>query len=46
MESAGGAPVDAVDMIYVVIFVIIFAGSIAGFFVYLWWRDRNKKPDQ
>jgi len=45
MEGAS-APVETVDMIYVVIFVIIFVGLIAGFFVYLWWGDRNKKPDQ
>ena len=45
MEGAN-APVETVDMIYVVIFIILFIGSIVGFFIYLWWSDRNKKPDQ
>lgn len=46
MEGAAGAPAETVDVIYVVIFGIIFIGAIIGFFVYLWWTDKNKKPDQ
>ena len=45
MEGAS-APVDTVDMIYVVIFIVIFVGSIIGFFVYLWMNEKKQKPDQ
>jgi hypothetical protein len=45
MEGAS-APVDTVDMIYVVIFLVIFVGSIIGFFVYLFMSEKKQKPDQ
>jgi hypothetical protein len=45
MEGAG-APVDTVDMIYVVIFIVVFVGSIIGFFVYLWMNEKKRKADQ
>ena len=45
MEGAS-APVDTVDMIYVVIFIVIFVGSIIGFFIYLWMNEKKQKPDQ
>ena len=43
--DGANAPVQTVDMIYVVIFGILFIGGIVGFFVYLWWSDRDKKSD-
>jgi hypothetical protein len=45
MEGAS-APVETVDVIYVVIFLVIFVGSIIGFFVYLWLSEKKQKPDQ
>lgn len=39
------APAATVDMVYVAIFVIGFIGMIVGFFIYLWWNDRKKKPE-
>jgi len=45
MEGAS-APVDTVDMIYVVIFIVIFVGSIVGFFIYLWMNEKKQKSDQ
>src|SRR5262245_23283213 len=45
MQGAN-APVETVDTIWVVVFVVIFIGSIVGFFVYLYWSDRKQKPDQ
>ena len=45
MEGAS-APVDTVDMIYVVIFIVIFVGSIIGFFIYLWMNEKKQKSDQ
>jgi hypothetical protein len=45
MEGAS-APVDTVDMIYVVIFIVVFVGSIIGFFIYLWMNEKKQKPDQ
>jgi hypothetical protein len=44
MEGAN-APVETVGVIYVVIFGILFIGGIVGFFIYLWWSDRDKKSD-
>ncbi len=44
--SKADAPSATVDMVYVVIFGIIFIGMIVGFFAYLWWSDKDKKPDQ
>lgn len=44
LEGAN-APVETVDTIYIVLFIIIFIGSIVGFFIYLFWADRNKKSD-
>ena len=45
MEGAT-APADTVDVIYVVIFVVIFLASIIGFFVYLFLNEKKQKPDQ
>lgn len=44
--EAPSAPAETVDMVYVVIFGIIFIGAIIGFFVYLFWTDRNPKSDK
>jgi hypothetical protein len=40
-EGGASAPAPTVDMIYVVIFGVIFVGMIVGFFVYLY----TKKDD-
>jgi hypothetical protein len=45
MEGAT-APAETVDVIYVVIFVVIFLASIIGFFVYLFLNEKKQKPDQ
>jgi hypothetical protein len=45
MEGAT-APADTVDVIYVVIFVVVFLASIIGFFVYLFLNEKKQKPDQ
>jgi len=44
MEGAP-APVETVDMLYVVIFGVVFFGMIIGFFIYLFMSDK-KKTDQ
>jgi heme/copper-type cytochrome/quinol oxidase subunit 2 len=46
MEQAPSAPAETVDMVYVVIFIVLFIGMIVGFFVYMWWLDKNKKKEQ
>ena len=43
MEAAN-APVETVSMIWVVVFIVIFLGSIVGFFIYLWYTDKDRKP--
>lgn len=45
MEAAT-APSETVDMIWVIVFGVIFVGSIIGFFVYLWHTERNRKPKE
>ena len=45
MEAAN-APAPTVDVIWVIVFGIIFIGSIVGFFWYLWWNERKQKPKE
>ena len=42
-EAVANAPAEQVDMVYVVIFGVLFIGMIVGFFIWMWWADRNKK---
>ncbi len=44
-EEAVHAPSEPVSMVYVVVFALIFFGMIAGFFVFLWWNEKHKKPE-
>ena len=44
--DAASAPAETVDMVYVVIFGVIFLGSIVGFFIYLFMSDKGDKPDK
>jgi preprotein translocase subunit SecY len=39
------APVETVDMVYVIIFCLIFVGMIVGFFIYLFMNDKKEKSD-
>jgi len=41
-EGAAAAPAETVSMVYVILFIVLFFGMIAGFFVYLWWQERNR----
>jgi hypothetical protein len=46
LEDAGAPPVQGVPLVYVVLFLILFFGTIIGFFVYLahtWRKDEEKK---
>lgn len=43
-DQAASAPAETVSMVYVAIFGIIFIGMIVGFFVYLWWNEKDEKP--
>jgi heme/copper-type cytochrome/quinol oxidase subunit 2 len=45
MEGAS-APVETVDTIYIVLFVVVFIAMIVGFFVYLFMTDKSEKSDQ
>jgi len=45
MDKAN-APAETVDMVYVVIFGIIFIGMIVGFFVYLYMSDKEPNSDK
>ena len=43
--DAASAPAETVDMVWVVVFIILFIGSIIGFFIYLFMTDKDKKGD-
>jgi hypothetical protein len=44
MEDAANAPMqEGVPLVYVALFLIVFLGSIVGFFVYLWYLEKQKK---
>jgi hypothetical protein len=43
--QAPEAPAEKASMLTVVIFLLLFFGSCAGYFVYLWWNHRkNPQP--
>ena len=42
--DAANAPAETVDVVWVIVFGVIFIGSIVGFFIYLWHTDKNGKP--
>ena len=45
-EMDPNAPAETVDMIWVIVFGVIFIGAIVAFFIYLWYKDKNRKPEQ
>jgi hypothetical protein len=49
MEDAANAPLqEGVPVVYVALFLILFLGSIVGFFIYMWYLENKKKskPDE
>jgi hypothetical protein len=45
-EMDPNAPSETVSVVWVIIFGVIFIGSIVGFFWYLWWNERKQKPKE
>ena len=44
MEDAASAPLqEGVPLLYVALFLILFLGSIVGFFAYMWYLESKKK---
>jgi hypothetical protein len=44
VEDAASAPLqEGVPLVYVALFLILFLGSIVGFFVYMWYLENKKK---
>jgi hypothetical protein len=43
-RTTGAVPVDTVDMMYVVIFLVLFIGSIAGFCIYFLFKKDDEQP--
>lgn len=41
--AAESPPPETVDIIWVILFMVVFVGMIVGFFVYLWYRERQRK---
>lgn len=42
--DAAIAPAPTVDVVWVIVFGVIFIGSIVGFFIYLFYTDKDSKP--
>lgn len=38
-------PSETVDVMWVVVFGVIFVGMIVAFFVYLWYTEKNRKAE-
>ena len=36
-------PTEKASPVTVVIFLLLFVGSIAGYFAYIWWNQRKKR---
>ena len=45
-EMEAAAPVETVDAVWIVVFVVVFFGSIVGFFLYLWRSDKKGKSGE
>jgi len=45
-EVAGGAPSETVDMMWVIVFAVVFFGMIAYFFWYLWRSEKKHTLDK
>ena len=45
-DMAQDAPAEKVDLIYVVVFGLIFFGMIGGYIVYFMWHSRKKDKDR
>lgn len=45
-EMDAAAPVETVGVVWVIVFVVAFFGSIIGFFIYLWYSERKRKPEK
>lgn len=37
------APVETVGMVWVVLFLVIFFGTIVGFFWFMWWNEKKRQ---
>ena len=42
-EGAASAPAETVSLVYVALFLILFIGMIVGFFIYMWYLEKQKK---
>lgn len=45
MEAVAAAG-DTVSMVWVVLFVVLFVGSIVGFFIYMWISEKKNKTEK
>lgn len=44
--DAANAPAETVSVFWVIVFGVIFIGSIVGFFIFLWHTEKNRKPEE
>ena len=43
--GAESPPSETVDLVWVIVFGVIFIGMIVAFFVYLWHTEKNRKAE-
>ena len=44
--DAANAPSETVSVVWVIVFGVLFVGSIIGFFIYLWHNEKSGKPKE
>lgn len=44
--DAATAAAETVDVVWVIVFGVVFIGAIVGFFIYLWHTEKNRKPEE
>ena len=42
-EAVNSAPAETVSVVFVWLFLLAFIAMIVGFFVYMWWNEKNGK---
>lgn len=42
-DVADNPPTPEASPLALIVFAIIFVGGIAGFFVFIWWKERERK---
>ncbi len=45
-EAKDAAPPETINVLGIIIFAVLFFGMSIGFFVYMWWRNKDGEPEK